>query len=221
MTSLSVDRLPDLSHRTIAIIGASGGTGAVTARLALQAGATVRAVSRSGSAPAGAEAFRADATDVAALTRAVAGSDAVVLMVGAPGRDRSMVRARATASLVEAMVSTGVRRLVAQTSLGIRDSAYRLDWVTKYVIFPFVLPGAVADHIEQEEIIAGSNLDWTLLRPGNLTDEDDLSQAVVLPTLSRQPMRARVPRVAVATCALSAIEDRAAYRRSFLLGSRS
>lgn len=219
METTSVGRVPDLCNRTIAVIGASQGTGAATAKLALEAGARVRAVSRSGRCPDGAEPVPIDATDAGEVRRAVTGCHAVVVMVGAPGRDRSMVRTRVTTGLIRAMAEAGVRRLVAQTSLGLGDSAHRLDPITKYVIFPFVLPGAIADHAAQEEAIVGSNLDWTLLRPGNLTDGEDVSSALALAPTSRAPMRARVSRLAVATCALASIDDPSMVGRSVVLGS--
>ncbi|MFV0433060.1 MAG: NAD(P)H-binding protein, partial [Leucobacter sp.] len=90
MTTSTLPSPLSLTAHTLAVIGASRGTGALTAHLAGSAGATVRAVSRSpGARGAGLTAVLGDATDPDTLSRAIAGCDTVIIMVGAPGRDRS------------------------------------------------------------------------------------------------------------------------------------
>ena len=39
-----------------------------------------------------------------------------------------------------------------------------------YIIIPYLLKNAFKDHAEQERIIEESNLQWTVARPGSLTN---------------------------------------------------
>src|SRR5665647_3946232 len=73
----------------ITVVGGSRGTGALVAQQAAAAGHEVRTVSRSlGASIAGVEQVALDATDAVALQPAVRGADAVIVTVGARGRDR-------------------------------------------------------------------------------------------------------------------------------------
>lgn len=109
-----------------------------------------------------------DVFDVRAVAPVVAGQDAVVVALGA-GR-KAGVRARGTATVIEAMHQTGVRRLVVQSTLGVGDSRTNLDLVWKHLMFGLLLRRAYADHVEQELLTRVSGLDWTIVRPGAFTD---------------------------------------------------
>lgn len=206
--------------RLIAVIGASSGTGAITARLAAQAHATVRAVSRSGgNSAAGLTHIAADAARPAALRPVIEGTDAVIVMVGAPGRDRSGIRARVTRTVVDAMHEAGVRRLIVQSSLGVGSSAHRVGTLTKRIVFPLLLAPALADHTAQERIAVNSDLDWTVMRPGYLTDRPLAGRLVAVQSEDRRPLRPRVNRTDLAGWAVGAVDDPALFRRRVVLGT--
>lgn len=155
----------------LTVIGASKGTGARVAERAAADGHDVTGFSRSGTALPGVTAHAGDALDSEAVRRAIRGADAVVVTLGAPARDTSGLRARATAVVVEAMRAEGVRRLLVQSSLGVGESAPLLPWFTKRVVVPLYLKGAFADHLKQEQEVRASGLDWTIVRPGYLTND--------------------------------------------------
>ena len=72
------------------------------------------------------------------------------------------------------MEKNGIRRFICQTSLGYGDSRKVLDqtpFYFKYIIVPFILRKGFADHELQESYIKSSQLDWVIVRPGNLTDD--------------------------------------------------
>lgn len=204
----------------VTVIGASRGTGALFAQQAARAGCQVRAVARS--APTYEHPAigwcTADASDPAALLNPIAGSDAVVVMVGAPGRDKSRVRARVTGAVVEAMSRTGVRRLLAQSSLGIGESHSRLTFVTKYLVFPLLLAPAMADHTEQEAIVMGSGLDWTLLRPGYLGDGEASGRVIAVENSYSGPLRPRLSRADVVEAALGTLADPGTIGKALVVG---
>lgn len=159
------------------VFGATGGTGQQVVQQALAQGHAVTAFVRNpakfGASHPNLRVVQGDVMDLASVERALLGHDVVLVALGAPARDKGKVRAEGTRNVVRAMEATGVRRLVCQTSLGYGDSLQVLDRAPlhfKYIIVPFLLRGVFADHELQEDVIKQSNLDWIIVRPGNLTD---------------------------------------------------
>jgi uncharacterized protein YbjT (DUF2867 family) len=108
-----------------AIVGASGNTGSVVADQLLKQGQKVRVIGRSASrlerlTEQGAEAFVADVTDAAALTKAFEGATAVYAMVppniSAP--DVPAYQERVSDALTAAIQKAGVRKAVVLSSIG-------------------------------------------------------------------------------------------------------
>ncbi len=67
------------------------------------------------------------------------------------------------------MEEAGIRRLIAITSLGVGDSKDQVPFIFK-ILMSTVLRKAIQDKEEQEKIIRATDLDWTIVRPGGLTD---------------------------------------------------
>lgn len=109
-----------------------------------------------------------DVTDVGTASDVVAGHDAVIVALGA-GR-KGGVRAPGTKAVIEAMQAAGVRRLIVQSTIGAGDSRTNLNFFWKRIMFGMLLRPAYADHQEQERIVRGSDVDWTIVRPGAFTD---------------------------------------------------
>lgn len=111
----------------IAILGASGRSGAAAAARATAAGHDVVSVVRSAaSAPAGTTVRLADARDIVALTAAISGVDAVISCLGhartkSTEVDRAVLHDGAVA-ILSAMKSAQVSRLVAVSAAGDRKS---------------------------------------------------------------------------------------------------
>ena len=161
----------------ITVIGASRGIGRKVVDYALSRGHAVRALARSadrmGIEAEGFAPIAGDATDPAALARAVAGADAVILTLGVP-RDLRVLRrttlfSDVTATLIPVMEAAGVRRLLTVTGFGAGDSEAKLSSVDR-IPFRLFLGRAYADKSLQEEMIRASGLDWTIARPGILND---------------------------------------------------
>jgi len=120
--------------RTVLIIGASKGIGLETVRLALKAGHSVRALSRSATAirldDPKLEKLDGDALDRDMMERALVGVDAVIQTLGvSPAPELIFGGTRlfsaATRVLVNAMEASGVRRLICVTGFGAGDSRGR------------------------------------------------------------------------------------------------
>lgn len=158
----------------ILVFGASGGTGRELLKQALDKGMSVTA-------------FVRDATRVADIQhpnltvvtgnvlnredvgRTVAGHDAVFYAIGA-GPKRTTIREQGTRIVIEAMKAANIRRLVCLSSFGVGESRSDLSFFTRYVVVGIFLRHAFADHEQQEAVVRGSALDWTLVRPPHLKD---------------------------------------------------
>jgi hypothetical protein len=68
------------------------------------------------------------------------------------------------------METHGVRRLVCETSLGIGDSAGRMGLYYTLFVIPVILPFYFWDKTRQERVIAESDAEWVIVRPGALTN---------------------------------------------------
>jgi uncharacterized protein YbjT (DUF2867 family) len=166
---------------TLLVIGASRGIGLETVRRALADGHRIRAFARGAAAidldQPGLEKVAADALDAAAVTRALGGADAVIQLLGAGEKadprvilTGTTIFSRATRVLVDAMLAAGVPRLVAVTGLGAGDSRGHGGFFYDVLAFPLFLRRIYDDKDVQEQMIRASGLEWTIVRPGLLTN---------------------------------------------------
>lgn len=162
----------------VLVVGASSGIGLETTRQALEAGLDVRAFSRSAGDMALShpklEKFSGDALSGADTDRALDGIEAVVSALGIPF-DARMIFGPVTLFsdsarlLVPAMKRKGVRRLIAVTGFGAGESSCAISCIQR-LPFQAVFGRAYDDKSRQERMIRSSGLDWTIARPGVLTN---------------------------------------------------
>lgn len=159
----------------VLILGASGGTGRELVLQALARGhavtAFVRKPSRIHVRDTRLTIAVGDVRDYPSLDRAVRNQDAVLSALGHkrwfyPNR----ILSEGTRNLVRAMEAAGVRRLVCETALGVADSWWRMGLYYTLFLTPFILPFYFYDKKRQEAVIRESPLDWTIVRPGILTN---------------------------------------------------
>jgi uncharacterized protein YbjT (DUF2867 family) len=141
-------------------------------------------------------------TDVAELAGDVRGADAVVFAAGAgPGsgaaRKDSVDRGAATL-LADAAATAGVRRYVQVGSTGVDavdQPGARFD-----AVFTAYLRAKKA----AEQDLVGRDLDWTVLRPGQLTDESPTGLVrLTPPPIERGP----IPRADVAAVLVALLDE--------------
>ncbi len=157
----------------IAIIGGSRGTGLAVAQEALGRGHEVVITSRSDPRLIRDDVrwLGGDARDATVLERAVEGASAVVTAPGVTQTWRTTnLFSQAQVGLNRAMDNAGLKRTVLVTGLGAGDSRGHQGWLYDNVLFPAFLAGSYADKDRAEAILQKSDLDWTIVRPGRLTN---------------------------------------------------
>lgn len=171
----SVSAAPTQKPSRILIIGATGGTGRQLVTQALERGYAVTALVRDPSRlqidHPKLTVARGDVLDPAAVDAAVRGQGAVL---SALGHKRffypTRILSEGTRNILGAIEAHGVPRLICETSLGIGDSAGRMGLYYTFFVIPLILPFYFWDKTRQERLIAGSGVEWVIVRPGVLTN---------------------------------------------------
>jgi uncharacterized protein YbjT (DUF2867 family) len=138
--------------------------------------------------------------------RAVEGCDAIVFAAGAgPGsgdaRKETMDYGGAV-KLIEAAWGRGVRRYLMLSAMGAGDPEGGSEGMR-----PYLRAKARAD-----ERLAQSALDYTIIRPGGLTEDEGTGNIEAAESLGR---RGEIPREDVARTFADALEDENTYEKTF------
>jgi putative NADH-flavin reductase len=80
------------------------------------------------------------------------------------------ILAKGTINIINAMKKHHVKRLICITSLGVNDSRFKLGLYYTLFTIPVILFFYFLDKSKQEKLIMNSDLDWTIVRPGQLTN---------------------------------------------------
>jgi uncharacterized protein YbjT (DUF2867 family) len=170
----------------LTIIAATGGVGRELLEQAVAAGHDVTAVVRNpGKLSQEVRAITADlaAPDPAALETAVAGADAVLSGLGPHSNSDAGIASAGTPAIVAAMKAAGVRRIVAVSAAPVgtvptpsRPRPPKHDpgdgFFMRHLLSHIAnakLGKVFADLAQMEDILARSGLDWTVIRPPQLT----------------------------------------------------
>ncbi|MEU7139956.1 SDR family oxidoreductase [Nocardia sp. NPDC046473] len=159
----------------VIVFGAAGRAGRVIVTEALAAGHDVTAAVRDPAKLSSVDqqrltVARADVRDPDSVRAAVAGHDAVVSAIGPAGRHAEGLYSDAARAMVSAMQSTGVPRLIAITSSGVRrDDPNHALWYR--LLARTLMNELYGDMRLMESIIGESTVDWTFVRPTRLTDD--------------------------------------------------
>jgi len=154
----------------IAIIGASRGTGLATVKEALARGHAVSGIARNPATLAHPklEWIKGDARDAGVLAHALNGADTsvVALSVPDPWNPTTLFSGAQTALIA----ANGPKRSLLVTGIGAGDSRGHNGWFYDRVIFPLLLAKSYVDKNRAEALLQQSTLDWTIVRPGRLTN---------------------------------------------------
>lgn len=209
---------------TVLVIGASKGIGLETVKAGLAAGHTVKAFARSAPsiplADPKLEKIRGDALSLSDVQGALQGVDAVIQSLGvATAKDLifgTTLFSNATRVLVEAMQAAGVKRLIAVTGAGAGNSRGRINPLYDYLMFPILLQRVYSDKDIAEDIIQKSTLDWTIVRPGMLTNGAATGHWKALPDM-KDWRGGAISRADTGAFLISQVDDRSLLRQTPLL----
>lgn len=159
----------------ILIIGATGGTGKALVKLALEQGHFVTAFVRNPKevklTHTNLKVVEGNVLDISSLDMAMHGQEAVLSALGhKKWFIKTSILSRGTANIITTMKNNRVKRLVCETALGISDSRFRLGLYYTLFVEPVILYFYFRDKEIQERYIKESNLDWVIVRPGQLTN---------------------------------------------------
>jgi uncharacterized protein YbjT (DUF2867 family) len=199
----------------VVIAGGHGKIALHLERLLSDSGHRVRALIRrrdhdSDVREAGAEPVLCDLEREDDISHYVRGADAVVFAAGAgpgsgPERKRTVDRDGAV-KLIDAARRTGARRYVMISSIGADDPSGGSESMRPYL----------EAKAEADRRLADSGLDWTIVRPGRLTDSDGTGRVLVTADMS---VRGEVPREDVARVIAAALGTPESIGKTFVLVS--
>jgi putative NADH-flavin reductase len=200
----------------IAIIGGSKGAGLAVAHEALARGHEAVIVSRSDPRLIRGDVrwLGGDARDATVLERALEVASAVVTALGVSRTWQSTnLFSQAQVALNRAMDNAGLKRTVLITGPGAGDSRGRQGWLYDNVLFPLFLERSYADKDRAEAILQKSDLNWTIVRPGRLTNGQRKNKIDVLSTPETYRYGS-ISRADVAAFILDCIENGAYLRQT-------
>jgi uncharacterized protein YbjT (DUF2867 family) len=197
---------------TIVIAGGHGKIALRMARLLSARGDQVRSIIRNpghaaGVRGAGAEPVLADMEALDSLAEFVEGGDAVVFAAGAgpgsgPERKRT-VDLGAAVKLLDAARATGVPRYLMVSTIGAGDPAAGSE-----AMRPYLEAKAQAD-----AALSASDRDWTIVRPGALTDDPGTG----LVSVGHDESGGKVTRDDVAAVLVGCLDDPRTVHKTFVL----
>jgi uncharacterized protein YbjT (DUF2867 family) len=196
---------------TIAIAGGHGKIALILGRLLSERGDTVRGLIRNPDQAddlraVGIEPVIADLESESDIASAIRGADAVVFAAGAgPGSGdarKKTVDLGGAVKLVEAAKAEGVSRYLIVSSMG-------ADKAPEDVAEGF---GAYLQaKFEADEAVRASGLDYTVVRPGGLTDDPGTG----LVTIAEHTGRGQIPRADVAAVFVACLDNPSTIGQSF------
>ncbi len=203
---------------TLTILGATGKTGVHVLRLALEAGHEVRALVRDpakvGRTDDRLTLVQGDIRDAEAVGRAVAGSDAVISVLGPTSNAPETVVATGMAHVLEAMRAHDVRRLVVVAGAGVRAEGDTPKAFDRFMGMALRLAAknVLRDMEKTVEEVRASDRAWTVVRVPMLTDGPATGEIRV--GMVGQGTGPRIARADLAAFLLAQLEDETSVRAS-------
>jgi len=202
----------------VLVLGATGATGreVVRAALALKLDVTafVRTPARFAISDPKLKIAEGDVGDYAAVSRAVAGQDAIIstLGVGKPLKSDPVV-IDGIRNLLRAMGEHSVRRLIYLSFIGVSESRADAGLIVRYIA-RLPLRHEIADHEIKEDLIRRSSVDWTIVRAPKLSNGPATGRYRVGDTIRAQSLFPIISRADLASFLVEQLSDSAWIRKA-------
>lgn len=149
------------------------------------------------------------------LDKAVQGQDAVLSALGHKKFFiKTTILSRGTKNIITAMTKYDVKRFICITSLGINDSKFKLGLYYTLFTIPLILLFYFIDKSKQEKLIMKSNLDWTIIRPGQLTNGKKRTNYKHGPKVGNFILTKMISRASVADFMLNQLDNQTYIRKT-------
>lgn len=192
------------------VLGATGRTGVLFVKKALDQGHHVTAlVRRADAVDSRAQIVSGDVTDAAVIATAARGHDAIISTLGVKNaRETPTLITDTVRAVIASAKTSGVDRFVILSAFGVGDSLAKASFLVS-PIFRTVLRKKYADKAASEVLLRASDLKWTLEYPGSLNNKDITRYtAVTLEDATKLPIFPSTSRANVAEFLLhSAVQD--------------
>lgn len=167
---------------TIAIFGATGRTGLLLVRKALDAGHTVRALARTPQKfpfrHPNLIVIQGSSLEAAKVDETVEWANGVISVLGHDRASPPDLQTRSTQFMMDAMKHWGTHRLISLTTGEVRDALRdrpkfleTMILTVRKLLAGTDLPNALPDAINQATLIRKTDLDWTIVRGPLLTND--------------------------------------------------
>ncbi len=192
----------------LAVLGASGKTGANIVKQALEAGHDVVGLVRTPEEPthavAGLKVVQGDVMVAASLEPLNSGFDHLIVALGSRDLWGNTVRSEGTANVLAALSPGGDSPHVwVVSAAGVGESWNQLGWSSRFFA-RVLLPSVMKEHQRQEEAVRASGRPYSIVRASGLTTGDNSDYVVIdegrLPT-------SKVSRLALARCIIDNLEN--------------
>lgn len=204
----------------LAVFGASGRTGRLIVRQALDAGhdvtAAVRDPARLTISDPSLDVVTADLTDPNALQPALHGRDAAISAVGANSRKEAGAAAKVTRVILAGLATAGVHRFVALSASPVAPLPAGEGFFLRAFMTPMITSiyrDVYADLSAMEADLRASGIDWTVVRPPRLTN-GRLTNRYRTEIGANVPKGRSISRADLASAMLAVIDDPATRRQA-------
>jgi putative NADH-flavin reductase len=161
---------------------------------------------------------RAEVLDLSSFDGVLSGVDAVLCAIGTHGRQPTTVYSMGTANIRDAMHQARARRFVGISALPVAPRT-ELGPAERWIVVPLlsVFFGEVyADMTRMEQVLRESDLDFTIMRPSQLTNEQATGRYRTAIN-QRLPRARKISRADLAAEMLQVIPDRNTVRATVTL----
>jgi putative NADH-flavin reductase len=205
----------------VLVLGATGSVGWLVVEEALRRGhdvaALVRHPEKLGALASRIRAVEGDALDAGAISRVVAGQDAVVSVLGAGNVRKTTLFSESTKILLAAIAEHGVRRLICVTGVGAGETKGHGGFLYDRILYPLFTKAIYADKDVQEGLIQQSGLDWTIVRPASFRSHTPPGPLRAITNVEGVTLT-KIARFEVARFVLDELEQNRYVRRAVFIG---
>jgi len=207
----------------ILLFGATGRTGKIILQKALNDGHEVTAIVRDPSKLEGINVniIKGTPYDKETVKKAISNCDVVISTLNvsresdspwAKLRSPKDMISRSIQNALEAMKEKSIKRIIVMGVLGAGESRKKLPLILKIILSTSNLKYAFNDHTRQEELLAKSDSDWTVIRLPMLTEEEVEKDILIKKLNDDTKLNRKINRESVARFILNILEDGNYYK---------